>query len=585
LAKLFLTLIATALVIALFTYQSNTSLARATQQINPLSAFDNSSFASTQNEEGFILYKTDQGVECREASALEAKMFSRQENSIGLHRISPIHMNAVDTESPGLQIVLRATQQLERFPEARSAFLRSAAIWEDKIQTPITIVIDVDYGSTFFGVSWPTGSIGASGAQELTHDVYSTVRRQLIAQASNEQERSICNSLPVGTIPTDIGTTSAMRVPSANARALGLIDAVADPDGREKSLGKPPSVGFNSRQKFDFDPSDGIDPDKVDFEAVVLHEIGHVLGFISSVGAREVNSNALIAPTVWDLFRLRPETPQDRFSTAQRILSSGGEQRFTALGLELPLSTGRTNGTGGDGYQASHWKNDSLINNRYLGVMEVGIPNGKRQVLTSHDLIAIDLMGYELRQGITLIPESGDLAGSLQGDRLKLTGLASNAGQDSFLAEVRVLDQSGQVLTEYSEVVFNPGGLTIANYAFEFFGMNQLRSATQANLTLIDSLGNRSTTVTSSLLGGDSGGPRLLSIFFDGSTMKIKAKRFDGQLSLEINGVLIIPSDITISGKKVQINGNASELNLSSRANRIRVINNGLRSNILMLDL
>jgi hypothetical protein len=585
LAKLFLTLIATALVFALFTYQSNASLARATQQISPLSAFDNSSFASTQNEDGFILYKTDQGVECREASPLEARMFSPQEDSIGLHRISPIHTNAVDTESRGLQIVLRATQQLERFPEARSAFLRSAAIWEDKIQTPITIVIDVDYGPTLFGTPWPAGSIGGSGAQELIRDVYPTVRMQLIAHASSEQERSICKSLPVGTIPTDIGSTSAMRVPSANARALGLIDAVADPDGRERSMGKPPSVGFNSRQQFDFDPSDGIDPDKVDFEAVVLHEIGHVLGFISSVGARELDSKALIAPTVWDLFRLRPETPQDSFSTAQRILSSGGEHRFTAVGLELPLSTGRVNGTGGDGFQASHWKNDRLINNRYIGVMEVEIYNGKRQALTNHDLIAIDLMGYELRQGITLIPESGDLAGSLQGDKLKLTGLASNAGQDSFQAEVRVLDQSGQILTEYSEVVFNPGGLTIANYAFEFFGMNQLRSATQANLTLIDSLGNRSTTVTTSLLGGDSGGPRLLSSFFDGSTMKIKAKRFDGQLSLEINGVLIIPGDITISGKKVQIKGNASELNLSSSANRIRVINNGLRSNILMLDL
>ncbi len=405
-----------------------------------------------------------------------------------------------NARSAGLQIVLRATQQLERFPQAKSAFLRSAAIWEDKIQTPITIVLDVDYGPTLFGAPWPAGSIGGSSAQELTRDTYSTVRMHLIAHASSGQELSICNSLPAGTIPTDIGTTTAMRIPSANARALGLVDAIADPDGRERSLGKPPSVGFNSSQRFDFDPSDGIDPDKVDFEAVVLHEIGHVLGFISTVGLRELDSNAVIAPTVWDLFRLRPGTPEDRFSTAQRILSSGGEQRFTAAGLELPLSTGRINGAGGDGFQASHWKNDRLINNRYIGVMEVEIGNGKRQVLTSHDLIAIDLLGYELRQGITLVPESGDLAGRIQGDMLKVTGLATNAGQDIFQAEVRVLDQSGQVLTEYPVAVFDPRGVTIANYEFEFFGLNQLRSATQANLTLIDSLGNRSTTVTTSLL-------------------------------------------------------------------------------------
>jgi hypothetical protein len=583
--ELFLTLFATAIIIAIFTHQSTATPARATQEINPLSALDNSSFASTQHEDAFILYDTDRGIECREATATEAKMFSRQEGNIGLHRISPSHSDAATPKSLGLQIVLRATQQLEEFPKAKSAFLRSAAIWQDKIQTPITIVIDVDYGPTLFGAPWPAGSIGGSNAQELTRDTYSTVRTQLIAHASSEQELSICNSLPVDKIPTDIGATSAMRAPSANARALGLADAIADPDGRERSLGNPPSVGFNSSQRFDFDPSDGIDPDKVDFEAVVAHEIGHVLGFISSVGLREVNPKALIAPTVWDLYRLRPETPQNSFSTAQRILSSGGEQRFTAIGLELPLSTGRPNGTGGDGFQASHWKNDRLINNRYIGVMEVEIPNGKRQVLTSNDLIAIDLMGYELRKGLTIAPESGDLTGSLQGDMLKITGLATNSGGDISQAEVRVLDQSGQTLIEYPVVAFDPGNLAIANYEFEFFGLNQLRSATGVNLTLINSLGNRSATVTASLLGGDSGGPRLSSISFNGSAMKIKAKRLNGQLSLEINGVLITPADINISGKKVRINGNAAELNLSSGANRVRVINNGLRSNILMLSL
>ncbi|MEN3335347.1 MAG: hypothetical protein V7641_4712 [Blastocatellia bacterium] len=583
--RFFLALTATALIMALLTYQTTASLARTTQEISPFSTFDQTAFASTQNESASMLYATERGLACREATAAEASMFTRR-SRIGLHTISPIHTDAVASQSRGLRIVLRATPQLERFPEAQSAFLRSAAIWEDWIQTPITIVIDVDYGPTLFGAAWPGQSIGGSSAQELTRDAYSTVREQLIAHASSAQELAICQSLPVGTIPTDIGAASLMKVPSANARALGLLDAIADPDGQERSLGKPPSVGFNSNQKFDFDPSDGIDPDKVDFEAVVLHEIGHVLGFISSVGVREVDSTSRITPTVWDLFRLRPETPQDGFSTAQRILSSGGEQRFTAAGLELPLSTGRNNGTGGDGFQASHWKNDRLISNRYIGVMEVEIMNGKRQILTSHDLIALDLMGYELRKGIPLVPEPGDLAGSLQGDMLKVTGLASNAGQDQCQAEVKVLDQSGQLLTEYPPVVLDPGDVTIANYEFEFFGLNQLRSATQANLTLIDRLGNRSTTVTTSLLSGDSGGPKLVSVSFDGNTMRIKAKRLNSQLSLEINGVLIIPSEVkVISSKKVQVNGNASELNLSSGANRIRIINNGLRSNILMLNL
>jgi hypothetical protein len=91
------------------------------------------------------------------------------------------------------------------------------------------------------------------------------------------------------------------------------------------------------------------------------------------------------------------------------------------------------------------------------------------------------------------------------------------------------------ILTEYPPVLFDPGDVTIANYEFAFFGLNQLHSATQANLTLIDRLGNRSTTVTASLLSGDSGGPKLLSVSFDGKTMRIKAKRLNSQPSLEIN--------------------------------------------------
>jgi hypothetical protein len=165
--------------------------------------------------------------------------------------------------------------------------LRASAFWEDRIQTPITIIIDVDFGPALFGTPFAQGSIGASDAQEVTStDIYARVRSQLIAKASSEQELAVYQSLPTNVLPTDIGTTRTMRGASANARALGLLDPVADPDGEEKNPGKPPTIGFNSNFKFDYDPADGIDGDKIDFDAVVLHEIGHVLGFISKVGAR-----------------------------------------------------------------------------------------------------------------------------------------------------------------------------------------------------------------------------------------------------------------------------------------------------------
>jgi len=42
---------------------------------------------------------------------------------------------------------------------------------------------------------------------------------------------------------------------------------------------------FNSEFNFDYDSSDGITAGYYDFETVALHEIGHVLGFVSVVDA------------------------------------------------------------------------------------------------------------------------------------------------------------------------------------------------------------------------------------------------------------------------------------------------------------
>ena len=563
---------------------------KASQQeswLNHRSGYIDFSLPEAPEAGKFTLCEQNRQVTCREATAEEVEVLLR-DPSITLRNISHTHPSVLSEGEQGLKIVLRATQQLERFPEAKAAFLKSAAIWEEKIGSPITIAIDVDFGPTYFGQTWPRFSLGNSNAQELANaNVYDTVRARLIAGAADEQQLAVYNGLPIGSIPTDLGNTKTMMGPSANARALGLLDPVADPDGREKNLGRPPEVAFNSNYKFDFDPSDGIDPDKIDFEAVAVHEIGHVLGFISKTGARELNKNAPVAPSVWDMFRLRPSTPQDQFSTASRVLSSGGEQMFTVAGVELPLSTGRPDGSGGDNFQASHWKNDSLINQWYIGVMEVGLPTGARQVMTANDLLAIKMMGYKLKSGIEIAPELGDISARVQGDVLTITGLVVNIGGEVIEAQVKLLDDSGNALAEYPPAAFNPGELSIAGFTLEFPGIDQWRAATQASMTLLDGPGNRSASLTTGILKGDSGGPNLASLSFNGSVLKIKGKRLSGLLNLEVNGELVPISNVTVkgSGKKAQIEATSAELQLSGGPNCVRVISDGLRSNAVILNL
>ena len=547
------------------------------------SALDTFSLPSDSEAGAMMLYETAEGIGCRSATPDEARLFSRSDHSAQVHRISPADQFSIDAKG-GLKIILRATQQLEGFPEVKEAFLRAAAIWTDKIQSPITLVIDVDFGPTWFGTAYQPQVLGSTSPQDVTSDSYRAVRAQLIAGSSNQQESAIYNSLPLDTVPTDLGNTSTMKAPSANARALGLLDAVADPDGKEKNLGKPPAIGFNSKNGFDYDPSDGISPNLVDFEAVAVHEIGHALGFRSCTEDRQGDSKAPIALSVWDLFRVRPGMPSNALATTARILNAGGEQISTLAGLEVPLSTG-SSAHGGDGRSSWHWKDDFLINGRFIGIMEPGIASGIRHVMTAYDLLALKMMGYKFRPDIQIAPELDSLSGGIQGDAVTIAGRAVNFEQDTIQAEVKVLDESGHVLGEYPLASFTPGELSIIEFSVQFAGINQWRAATQASLTVMDLSGNRSQPLTTGILKGEPGAATLLNVTFDGSVMKIKGKRLTGQLSLEVNGELVLLPNVRVTGKKAVIDATASELRLSAGPNRVRIVSDGLRSNAAVLVL
>ncbi|MDW8256429.1 MAG: NF038122 family metalloprotease, partial [Acidobacteriota bacterium] len=353
---------------------------------------------------GFVIVQGEDGsATCREATP-EELLQMRPDPNVPLHVITPLQASQQQT---GLRIILRGTPQLEQFPQAKAAFLRAAQTWERLIQSPITVVIDVDFGPTRFGRPFSPRTIGSAITQEVGGSVYSGVRSQLLAGASSASETTIYTALPQGQVPTDLGATERILAPSAVFRALGLINPVADPDGERSRFGDPPSIGFNSNMPFDFNPNDGIDPDKLDFDATAVHEIGHVLGFTSLVGYRELDASSPVAVSVWDLFRFRPGVTQATFSTAQRILSSGGEQVFFAGPPALPLSTGRPDGSGGDGNQASHWKDDDLTG-QYIGIMDPTARPGERNEITENDLKALDFFGYRV-SAQTQPPPSGDV--------------------------------------------------------------------------------------------------------------------------------------------------------------------------------
>jgi hypothetical protein len=397
----------------------------------------------------FINYRNDGGVGCRDASEAESQNL-KQRSAQPLHEIKQSRLSkgeGLETQATGLTIVLRATSQLENYPQAKAAFIAAAARWEAVISTPITVVVDVDFGPTWFGDNYDNNVLGQTDSQILgDSNIYGEVRNALLGGSLAATQLAIYNVLPLSSVPTDLGSTSYVQAPSALWRALGFLDPVANPATEQGDLGSPPAIGFNSDFAFDFDPSDGISANRTDFDAVAVHEIGHALGFDSNTGYRELVRSAPVAVSVWDIFRFRPGASAETFASAQRILSSGGNQHFFDGSLELGLSTGRPDGTGGDREQSSHWKDDGLTGT-HIGVMDPTIADGVRESISDNDLAALKAMGYAV--GASSEVDAPLISNVVYngGKKLKIIGKGLSGQID--------IEVNGQSITPVSEITLN----------------------------------------------------------------------------------------------------------------------------------
>src|SRR5262245_39589084 len=163
---------------------------------------------------GFVISRDQGQITCRAATPEEAKSLMRREPDERLRVISPADPE-LQQQQTGLKIILRGTAQLDNFPTAKNAFIKAAQTWEALIKTPITVIIDVDFGPTFFGEPYDRDTIGSTRGQLIgSNTIYPAVRSELLARASSAQETTLYNSAPNGVIPTDIGSTASMFAPS-----------------------------------------------------------------------------------------------------------------------------------------------------------------------------------------------------------------------------------------------------------------------------------------------------------------------------------------------------------------------------------
>ena len=220
-----LTRIRASLVFALITLFSCLPFYALAQNDAPPVKTKQTSVYTTWTEGGgaFVVYQGPNGeTVCRDATPDEASALRSGASNYGLHQIN--HLNKIQgsnstsasqtvESATGLTIVLRATQQLEGNQAAKQAFINAAAKWEALIKDPITINVDVDFGTTFFGT--PFSGPDVLGATQ-TRQFYATgnypdVRQRLINHAIGS-ESQIANALPAGSVPTDIGSVNTVLI-------------------------------------------------------------------------------------------------------------------------------------------------------------------------------------------------------------------------------------------------------------------------------------------------------------------------------------------------------------------------------------
>jgi len=283
--------------------------------------------------------------------------------------------------------------------DQRNGFSEAAGIWESRISSNVTVNIKVGM------VSLSSNIIGQAGSAWYDAS-YADFRTSVAQKATSTTDTAFLSTLPTGNSYTRLinqtndtpgtdpyatwtDTQSKIYIIGGNAKALGLLSAT--------NAALDAQIQFNTGFAFDYNRSDGIAYNQMDFVGTAAHEIGHALGFISIVDDVDTYGGDAI-----DFLNL----PMDfmRYSASSFALgisdvSAGPVSKFTYInGVAIPMSLGANIG---NGQQASHFY---VTGN--LGMMAPTADYGQKLVVSKNDLLVMDAIGWKLSAlGQSEIPE------------------------------------------------------------------------------------------------------------------------------------------------------------------------------------
>ena len=305
-----------------------------------------------------------------------------------------------------------------------TGFEVAGRIWSTYLKDNTTLNIHVGVSS-----SLPTGVIGGALPGIRSAQKYKDVVRGLESDATSRDDTSSVNGLNIkadyearfdnfdlkdGKNKGSVVKTKSINITSANAKSINLGGGNAsDLDG---VILLSDLSQTNLSWNYDFTRTTTITRRSVDFLSTAMHEIAHILGFVSGVdkpgwlsskasdkGNADLYKKSLeerIAnTTTLDLFRYSSVAGEGVNDLSYG--SIGSDKFFSVDGGKTSIAqfaTGENRALGGDGEQASHWKNQL----NPLGIMSPTLDRGVWVNISAIDLRALDVIGWDVDvQGVT----------------------------------------------------------------------------------------------------------------------------------------------------------------------------------------